>query len=168
MNFKTLDFNLFYEFFLISVERVQNVNKVMHVLVSAVERGIIANSTNKRLHELERQQEQLERQILIERSKQAVQLKESDIREFYGQALKSEPKMLISSFIRKIKLYDDKIEIFFNSPIRTSPGGETSDDDNPSGLLFYSETIDMVTFKWARTQAYTIKALLELFIWIAI
>lgn len=146
------------------IKQQRQTETALNNLVSAVERGIISNSTNKRLHELERQQEQLERQILIERSKQAVQLKESDIREFYGQALKSEPKMLISSFIRQIKLLDDKIEIYFNSPIRTSPGGETSDDDNPSGLLFYSETIDMVTFKWARTQAYTVKALLELFI----
>ena len=146
------------------IKQQRQTETALNNLVSAVERGIISNSTNKRLHELERHQEQLERQILIERSKQAVQLKESDIREFYGQALKSEPKMLISSFIRKIKLIDDKIEIYFNSPIRTSPDGETSDDDNPSGLLFYSETIDMVTFKWARTQAYTVKALLELFI----
>ena len=33
-------------------------------LVSAIENGIVSNTTNKRLQELEKQQEELERQIL--------------------------------------------------------------------------------------------------------
>ena len=135
----------------------KQVETAINNMVNAVERGIITNATSKRLKELESQQELLERQILIERSKQAVQFKESDIREFYEKML-HEPKMLITYLIKQVILYDNKIEIQFNSPIRISP------DDEKSGLIFYSETIDMITFKWAKTQPYTQKTQLILYI----
>ncbi len=111
-------------------------------IMAAIESGVFTGSTARRLKELESRQEELERQILIERSKQAVKLKESDIRKYYEQALRSEPQMLINFLIKEIILYDDKIEIYLNSPIRTNPDGGTSDDDTPSGLLFYSEIIE--------------------------
>ena len=63
-------------------------------LMAAIEQGIISNTTNKRLHELESKQEELERQILIEKSKLAVQLPESTMRKFYTDALKAEPKII--------------------------------------------------------------------------
>jgi len=66
--------------------------------------------------------------------------------------------MLITYLIKQVILYDNKIEIQFNSPIRISP------DDEKSGLIFYSETIDMLTFKWAKTQPYTQKTQLILYI----
>ena len=90
-------------------------------LMAAIEQGIISNTTNKRLHELESKQEELERQILIEKSKLAVQLPESTVHKFYTDALKAEPKLLIDCLIKEIILYDDKIEIYFNSPIKISP-----------------------------------------------
>ena len=86
-------------------------------LMAAIEQGIISNTTNKRLHELESKQEELERQILIEKSKLALQLSEDTVRKFYTDALKAEPKLLIDCLIKEIILYDDKIEIYFNSPI---------------------------------------------------
>ena len=129
----------------------RQVEIALNNLVCAVERGIISNTTNKRLHELEQQQEELKRQILIERSKQVVQLQENDIREFYEQALKLEPKMLINYLIKQINLFDDKIQIQFNSPIRISP------DDEKLGFSFYSETFDMITFKYAKTEPFTKK-----------
>ena len=45
------------------------VEKALNNMITAIENGIISNTTNKRLHELEKQQEDLERQILVERSK---------------------------------------------------------------------------------------------------
>ena len=69
-----------------------------------------------------------------------------------------EPKTLITYLIKQVVLYDDKIKIQFNSPIRISP------DNEQSGLIFYSETIEMITFKWANTKPYTQKTHLELYI----
>ena len=81
-------------------------------LMAAIEQGIISNTTNKRLHELESKQEELERQMLIEKNKLALQLSEDTVRKFYTDALKAEPKLLIDCLIKEIILYDDKIEIY--------------------------------------------------------
>ncbi|MDE7330042.1 MAG: recombinase family protein [Clostridia bacterium] len=113
----------------------KQVDTALNNLISAIERGIISNATNKRLKELEEQQEDLERQILIERSKTTIKLNESEIRQYYEQTLNLEPQMLINYLIKQIVLFDDKIEIYLNSPIWKSP-----DDDN-QGFLFYSKSI---------------------------
>lgn len=99
-------------------------------LVNAIENGIISNTTGKRLQELEKHQEELERQILVERSKRTVKITESEIRQFYEQALKDEPKMLINLLVKEIVLYDDKIKIYYNTPATKSP-------DESQGFLFY-------------------------------
>ena len=107
-------------------------------IMSAVENGGTSNTIMKRLRELEIRQEELERQILIEKSKMTVQLTEKQIREFYMQALSLEPKLLINYLIKQITLYDDKIEIQFNAPIKASP-----DDESRRDFLFYSKTVKL-------------------------
>ena len=113
----------------------KQVDTALNNLLSAIERGIMSNTTNKRLHDLEQQQEELERQILVERSKMAVRLSESDIREFYEQALALEPKLLINYIIKQIVVFDDYIDIYFNSPIKTSL------DDDSQGFFLYSKVV---------------------------
>lgn len=105
-------------------------DRALQNLVNAIENGIISNTTNKRLHELEKQQEELERQVLIERSKCSVQLSESIIREFYIKALREETQTVINYLIKKVVLFDDHIEIYYNSPIRISP-------DDSQGFSLY-------------------------------
>lgn len=76
-----------------------------------------------------------------------------------------EPKMLITHLIKQVILYDDKIEIQFNCPIRISPDDQKSDNVSvPSGLIFYSETIEIITYKWAKTKPYTQRTELVLYI----
>lgn len=99
-------------------------------IMNAIENGGTSNTIMKRLRELEIRQEELERQILIEKSKTTVQLTEKQIRAFYVQALSLEPKLLINYLVKRITLYDDKIEIQFNSPIKVSP-----DDESRRGFL---------------------------------
>lgn len=118
---------------LLAKEKRQTENAIKNIM-TAIEKGVITNTTTKRLKELEEQQENLERQILIERSKTAVKLSESDMREFYAQALELEPQMLINYLIKEIVLFDDKIEIHYNSPIKISP-------DDSLGFSFYSKTV---------------------------
>lgn len=132
----------------ILLKQQKQVETALNNLVNAVERGIISNTTNKRLHELEKQQEQLERQILIERSKTAVKIKESDIRQYYEQALKLEPQMLISYLIKQIVIFDDKIEIHYNSPIKSSP------DNNGLDFLFYSQTTTLYLTENFKIELY--------------
>ena len=89
--------------------------------MKAVEQGIINNTTNKRMKELETQIEELDRQIIIEKSKQTFKLTKEDFKKFYIQALKLNPKMLIDYLIKEIVVYEDTLEITFNSPIKRSP-----------------------------------------------
>lgn len=120
----------------ILVREKSRVSRALENLMTAIENGIISTTTNKRLHELEEQQEDLERKILIEKAKTQIKMPESIIREYYRQALELEPQMLINYLIKEIKLYDDKIQIYFNSPIKLN--SDKSDcADSTSGFLFY-------------------------------
>ncbi len=107
---------------IIELQREQRQNEIaLDNIMAAIERGIMNNTTSRRMKELETRQEELERLILIEQSKQAVKVTERDIKAFYEQALRLEPQMLINYLIKGIVFFDDRIEIYFNSPIRNNP-----------------------------------------------
>ena len=95
-------------------------------IMSAVEQGVVNKTTNNRMKQLEQQIEDLERQILVERSKTTIKIREEDIRKFYIEALKQEPLLLIDTLIKQIKLYNDKIQITFNTPTLQSPNDKGS------------------------------------------
>ena len=107
-------------------------------IVANMERGIVAKATTKRLAELEARQEELERLILIEQSKQTVKVTETKIRTFYEQALKYEPQMLINYIVKEIIMYDDRIDIIYNSPLTFRP-----DYENSRGFIFYMKNIKL-------------------------
>lgn len=107
-------------------------------IMSAIEKGVVTNTTTKRLKDLESKLEDLEKNILIEKSKTAIKLSEKDIREFYEQALSLEPKLLINTLIKEIILYNERIEIHYNSPLITSP-------DESRDFSYCSETLHYVT-----------------------
>lgn len=95
-------------------------------IMLAVEQGVVNKTTNNRMKELEQQIEDVERQILVERSKTSIKISEEDIRKFYMEALKLEPLLLIDALIKQIKLYNDKVEITFNTPTLQSPNDKGS------------------------------------------
>ena len=90
-------------------------------VMAAIERGVITNTTTKRLKDLEARQEELDRQTIIEKGKNAVRVSEEQIRAYYKEALALEAQMLINYLVDEIVMYDDKIEIFFHKPTRNSP-----------------------------------------------
>ena len=82
------------------LEREQKQNEsAMENIMNAVERGFYT-AANKRMKELEERQEELERLIIIERSKMQVKVSEKEIRAYYESALLQEPQMLIN-FLEK-------------------------------------------------------------------
>ncbi len=105
------------------------VETCLNNLITAIENGIVSKTTTKRLHELEQQQENLEKQILIEEHNNSMKLTEKDILQYYRQALSLEMPMLINFLVKEIVLYNDKIAIYFYTPSNTSP------DDNRGFLL---------------------------------
>ena len=104
------------------LEREQKQNVIaMENIMNAVERGFYTAAANKRMKELEDRQAELERLIIIERSKMQVKVSEKEIRAFYESALLQEPQMLINFLIREIIVFDNEIHIYFNSPLQTGP-----------------------------------------------
>ena len=93
-------------------------------LLNAVEQGIMNKTTNKRMKDLEDSLEDIERKLLIEKSKTSIKVSEEQIRKYYTDALKEEPAILINYLIKEIKLYNDAVEITFNNPIMKSPNSE--------------------------------------------
>lgn len=126
---------------MLTKEKRQTENSIKNIM-TAIEKGVITNTTTRRLKELEEQQENLERQILIEKSKTAIKYSEQEIRAFYEQALKLEPKMLIEYIVKEILVYDDKIEIIYTNPIMNSP-----DDKSRQGFSIYSKTVEIQVIK---------------------
>ena len=106
------------------------VDTALDNLMSAIEQGIVSKTTKKRLHELEEQQEALECELLIEKSKTAVKVPESFILEYYEEALHLEATMLVNLLVKEVVLYNDRIQIHFNSPIKNCP-------DESQGFSFY-------------------------------
>ena len=104
-------------------EQKQSQNSLNNIL-SAIEQGVVNNTTNKRMKELEARLEELEKSVLIERSKISIKVSESEMREYFKTALELKPEMLVNYLIREIKIYNDKMEIQFNSPIYRSPDNQ--------------------------------------------
>ncbi len=102
-------------------------------VMKAIEMGIMNNTTNKRMQELENKLDELEQKILIEKSKSETKLDELQIREFYDEAMRKEAPQLIDVLIKKVVLFDDKIEIHYNTPLTISP-------DEQSGLFLCNKT----------------------------
>ena len=89
-------------------EQKQNESAIANIM-TAVERGFYTAAANKRMKELEDRQAELERLIIIERSKMQVKVSEKEIRAYYEAALLQEPQMLINFLIREIIVFDDEI-----------------------------------------------------------
>lgn len=105
-------------------------------IVSAIEQGIVNNTTGRRMKELEEQLLVLEEKIMREKGKLNEKVTATDIKEYYERALRLEAQTMISYLIKEIRLFDDKIEIQYNSPISESP-------DNSQGFLIYREIRNM-------------------------
>ena len=113
--------------FLISLykEKTETQNTLNNIM-KAVEQGVVNNTTNKRMIELENKLEDIERQIIVEKSKTNFKLTKEDIVTYLNDALKLEPQLLINYIVNQIILFDDKMQIFFNSPtIKTTDESKT-------------------------------------------
>ena len=119
-------------------EQKQVENSLNNIML-AIERGIMSNTTNKRLHELENRFQELEKQIIIEKSKEEIKLSEKEIRAFYEKALRMEPLMLINYLIKEIVVYENAIHIYYKNPLNISPDGS-------QGFCFSDKTSKIRTY----------------------
>ena len=112
---------------LTSLEREKrSVDSSIENVMKAIEQGVITQTTTSRLRELEEKRDALARQIIIEQSKKLKMLTEEEVRAYYMRYIKQSPPILIEHLIQKIVLYKDKIEIYYNNPLKNRPE-ETQD-----------------------------------------
>ena len=71
-------------------------------------------------------------QASMKRFRGKTRVTEKDIKEFYEQALRLEPLMLINYLVKEIIVYEDTIHIYYKSPLNISP-------DESQGFSFYQE-----------------------------
>ena len=114
----------------------KQIEKSLSNIMTAIEQGIINNTTNKRMKELETQQEEIDKRILIEQSKNNIKLSRDEIANHFEKALRLESKILIDYMIKEIKVFEDKIIIQFNNPLQKSP-------DSSQGFLLFEEYVNM-------------------------
>ena len=142
---------------LLLTKEKNKVDKALENIANAIENGIVSKTTNKRLQDLEKQQETLEREILLERSRQSIKITENEIRQYYSKALRLEPRMLIEFLVKEIILYNDKIEIVYNSPFRANL-------DDSQGFSFCSFVANMRHKKQNDSKIQNHKMFLQMFI----
>lgn len=105
-------------------------------IMTAIENGGTSATAMKRLRELELKAAELEKAIAIQKSKTADRFTEEEMRAYYEQALTLEPQMLINALVKQITLYDDKIIIQYNSPVKAGP-------DESRDFSFYQKQVKM-------------------------
>lgn len=120
--------------------------KAIQNILSAMEQGVFTNSTKERLEQLENRKTELNEKIASEQSKTKLHITESDIKTHISEALKKEPRLMVDTLIKKVILYNDKIEIYYNYTNGTNPD-RTADH---RGFIFYtckkSFSLDRWTF----------------------
>lgn len=87
-------------------------NSISNVL-SAIDKGIITSSTKDHLEELELKKKQVAEQIVLQNTKDRMKLTRNDVVKYMKTALTKTPKQMIDLLVKEIKLYNDKVEIFF-------------------------------------------------------
>ena len=112
------------------------VEKSLSNLLRAMEQGVFSETTLARLQELEKRQKKLEQAIVEQRAKQDVQLDEATIRSYYHAAVQEHLPSMVFLLVKKIILYDDRAEVYLQSPLPNSP-----DEDRGCFLFTRKETI---------------------------
>ena len=98
-----------------NLERDKQVTKTgIKNLLDCMQQGIITPSTKERLAELENRLASIEESILLASSKNKIRITKTDIIKFIRTSLKKEAEGLIKILVKKIVLYDDKIQIHYN------------------------------------------------------
>ena len=117
--------------------------KALKNLLTAVEEGLLTPTTKSRMTELEEEIDILNGKILMEESKEDNLITREQIMEFLYTLPEQEPQVIIDTMIRKVVLFDDKIEIHYNfcdKPENDEPDG-TSPEDRRVFPIFFQSTL---------------------------
>ena len=118
--------------------------KAIDNLMRAMEQGIITSTTKQRLEELEGRKEDIKSRLLVEDSKARIKISKNEILKFINKAIREEPAQMLRMLIKQIVLFDDKIEIYYNTTERRRP----DEEDTHQAFCFYTEMFDYENKGW--------------------
>ena len=114
-------------------KELNQVNSAINNMLAAIEKGVVTESTTKRLKELEAKQADLREKIVLEQSKEKLNISKNEVVHYLKKAQLSTIEKMTKMLIKQIVLYDDKIEIYCNyTNNKNDPDG-----DKHQGVLIY-------------------------------
>lgn len=127
---------------------LQKTNTSISNIMSAIEKGILTDTTKQRFEELENQKKDLQEKLIIEQSKQQFELTKEDIQNYFKFTMKQCPDRAIELFIQKVNIYESKIEISQNYSLNTN----ISKTETTSKKLFTETFTSTRKFKGGTTK----------------
>lgn len=127
---------------------LQKTNTSISNIMSAIEKGILTDTTKQRLEELERQKKDLQEKLIIEQSKQQFELAKEDIQNYFKFTMQQCPERAIELVIHKVNVYENKIEISLNFSLKTN----ISKTETTSKKLFTETFTSTRKFKGGTTK----------------
>ena len=92
-------------------------------VMKAIEEGIFTATTKQRMQDLENELALLDEKIVIEEYKAQNQLTREEVFQFLLHTARKEPNLMVHSFVQRVILFDDKIEIYYNFTNKQLPDG---------------------------------------------
>lgn len=123
-----------YEQLKVLEQEKQQANRTHDILLKNVRDRVVPQSVFDQITEVEQQLASLEKAIFKEKSKIDTTLKREQLQKYYNEALKRNGKEIVGLLVKMVRLFNDKIEITFNTPLKYSP------DDNQGS--FYDTTFE--------------------------
>ncbi|MBP5466183.1 MAG: hypothetical protein J6Y43_01295, partial [Clostridia bacterium] len=115
--------------------------------MKAIGEGIITNSTKSQLEKLEQYLEEINTKITLENAKEKFIIRKEDIVRHLKRSIELDPYNLVQRLIKRVILYDDKVEIHYNYINTKSPDDKDRDflfatkSYSTNGLIFGADSI---------------------------
>ncbi len=126
-------------------------------ILNAMEQGIITASTKERLIKLEEKKTDVLSKIAVENAKEQLTVTKEDIIKFIQRNVHKNAQSMISLLIKEIKIYNDKIEIYYN--YTNNPAV-----NEPQGIIFYSKELSLNVYAFGTCETHVVDLTLYLLI----
>ena len=132
----------------ILLKEKRNLQSQIDNFIKAIAAGIITPSTKEKIEELEKNLSETDAAIKLIQSKEKTKITKEDIVKYLNVSIRKEPHLMLQTLLKKVVLYDDKIEIHFNYIKNFNP------DDGGQGFLFTTKfkTIRYVILNFPNIQ----------------
>ena len=135
-------------------------DKKINNMLDAIENGFASKLTRDRFHKLEEERAILEEKILIEKTKENLNLAHNEIVGYIKSALSKSPQIMIDLLVREVIVYNDKIEIYLNYIDNTRP-----DEENHQAFSFCQKN-ELVSISSEQFTTTSINKVYNISLWI--